>query len=107
MANGATHTPAPQFCEQCRKNVPAAEYDNHTEDHRRKQRQAEIQSALEEVEQDKEGILVGCKTGIDFGILEAESAVEYTITIENTNFCCRVAICANRGRAREKVRSYI
>lgn len=98
-ANGATNTPAPKFCEQCRKNVPAAEYDDHTEDHRRKQRQAEIQAALEEAEQDKEGVLVECKTGIDFGILEAESAVEYTITIENTNPRSGVSLQSCRMRS--------
>lgn len=65
----------------------SSEFRAHTEEHRR-ERQAEIQNALEEAERDKEGITVSDKNGIDFGILEvdetAEDATKYMVLVCNS-----------------------
>ncbi|KAJ3507038.1 hypothetical protein NLJ89_g6529 [Agrocybe chaxingu] len=68
-------------CEQCRKKVPHSEYDSHVENHIREQRIEEAKAELEAAKEDKEGVTVSARAGVDFGILEATNAVEVVITV--------------------------
>lgn len=74
-------------CGTCRTEVLFAEFSAHTEEHRR-QRQAEIQTAFEAAQKDKEGITASDKEGIDFGILEvdetSEDATKYMVLVRNS-----------------------
>ncbi|PPQ70505.1 hypothetical protein CVT24_013275 [Panaeolus cyanescens] len=71
------------ICTSCRKAVAVAEYEAHTQGHQRHTRVRAARRELEATAEDKEGIKVAGLSGISFGVVEGNSAVETTITITN------------------------
>lgn len=72
-------------CEHCRKNIENAKYDLHVEEHIRQQRHADLEAELEATAEDKHGVTVSGREGIDFGILDKESTFEVKISIRSMN----------------------
>ncbi|KAF6753774.1 RNA helicase [Ephemerocybe angulata] len=76
---------AMQSCERCKKNIFVASYAAHLDYHARQDRHTAFVATVEASEQDKEGIVVSGTGGIDFGVVDTESSVEFNITVQNTN----------------------
>ncbi|RXW19457.1 hypothetical protein EST38_g6387 [Candolleomyces aberdarensis] len=55
-------------------------------------------------EEDKEGIVVSGKDGVDFGVIDTESAVEISINIQNTNTQAGYAVTLTSYRMRSSTR---
>ncbi|KAF8156830.1 RNA helicase [Crassisporium funariophilum] len=81
--------------------VPNSNYDIHVEEHMRKQHMKEVRAALDEAMEDKEGVTVTGKTGIDFGILDTENSVEVTVTISSSISAVSIAKCRMQSSGRE------
>jgi helicase MOV-10 len=84
-------------CEHCRKIIESSAYDAHVEDHMRQQRLDDIRVELDEAANDKEGVTVSGRTGIDFGILDAETPVEVYISVTST--AAAVSLRSSRMRS--------
>ncbi|KAF9486245.1 RNA helicase [Pholiota conissans] len=88
-------------CEDCRKKVESAEYDAHVEEHQRQQRLEALNASLAKAAEDKHGVTVTGRSGIDFGIIDLDTKVETVISI--TSHESRVALkkcrmqSSNRG----------
>ena len=87
-------------CEHCRKIVESSAYDAHVEDHMRKQRLDDIRAELDEAANDKEGVTVSGRAGVDFGILDAETPVEVYISVTST--AAAVSLRSSRMRSSER-----
>ncbi|KAF5351006.1 hypothetical protein D9756_008275 [Leucocoprinus leucothites] len=72
-------------CPTCRKFILATQYDLHMDHHAQQQRMREIQETVLENEQDKYGIEVNWKNGIDFAIVQPDTIVEVEVGVTNTN----------------------
>ncbi|EAU82858.2 RNA helicase [Coprinopsis cinerea okayama7 len=100
---GAAADPqAVRRCDRCPRTVPERWWMSHQEYHARQDKRTAYQAAMEQAENDKEGIVVTGKDGIDFGVLDADSAVEVTVTIENTTaeYAFSVKACRMRSSTR-------
>ncbi|KAF8970450.1 P-loop containing nucleoside triphosphate hydrolase protein [Flammula alnicola] len=88
-------------CEHCRKQVENAAYDAHVEEHIRQQHVEEMNADLERAAEDKEGVTVTGRAGVDFGILDTDNAVEVTISVTSANWPVALRTCrlrsSNRG----------
>ncbi|KIM42180.1 hypothetical protein M413DRAFT_70670 [Hebeloma cylindrosporum] len=84
-------------CEHCRKIIENSAYDAHVEDHMRQQRIDDIRAELDETANDKEGVTVSGRTGIDFGILDVETPVEVSISVTSTT--AAVSLRSSRMRS--------
>lgn len=63
----------------------------------RQQRLDDIRAELDEAANDKEGVTVSARTGIDFGILDAETPVEVYISV--TSIGAAVSLRSSRMRS--------
>ncbi|KAJ3573071.1 hypothetical protein NP233_g2668 [Leucocoprinus birnbaumii] len=70
-------------CPTCRRYIFATQYDLHMSHHAQQQRMREIQETLHENEQDKRGIEVNWKEGIDFAIVQPDTIVEVEVEVAN------------------------
>jgi len=84
-------------CEHCRKIIESPAYDAHVEDHIRRQRLDAINAELNEAADDKEGVTVTGRNGVDFGILDAETPVEVAISV--TSMAGAVSLRSTRMRS--------
>ncbi|KAF9566555.1 RNA helicase [Agrocybe pediades] len=92
-SNRGTNAPLEQEqipCVHCRKPIDSTEYDAHVAEHIRQQHFEQVRASLEEAKDDKEGVTVTGRNGIDFGILDTDKAVECMIDVSST--LSRVAI---------------
>ncbi|CAA7270266.1 unnamed protein product [Cyclocybe aegerita] len=87
-------------CEQCLKKVPHSEYDTHVENHIREQRIEEAKAELEAAKEDKEGVTVSARAGVDFGVLEATNAVEVVITVTSVISAVYLRTCRMESSGR-------
>ena len=85
--------------------MSSSQFSLHIEQHKREQRFLEAQTALEQTEQDKNGIMVSGRDGVDFGVVEAEQQSSVRVTITKTDFesriCLSVACMASSTRKDE------
>ena len=90
-------------CEHCKRIIESPAYDAHVEDHIRRQRLDNIRAELDEAANDKEGVTVSGRAGVDFGILDAETPVEVAISVMSTTAAVSLRTCRMRssGRADE------
>jgi len=70
-------------CVHCRKSIDSVDYDAHAAEHIRQQHFDQVRAALEEAKDDKEGVTVTGRNGIDFGILDTEKPVEFMIDVSS------------------------
>ncbi|KAJ7249435.1 RNA helicase [Mycena rebaudengoi] len=68
-------------CDQCGKRVPSTYFDLHIKQHTRKKLFADVLAISAEAEEDKNGVSVSHKEGIDFGVVEPEYSVYIDITV--------------------------
>ena len=66
----------------------------------RKQRLDDIRAELDEAANDKEGVTVSGRAGVDFGILDAETPVEVYISVTSTS--AAVSLRSSRMRSSER-----
>lgn len=75
-------------CDRCQKTITLSWWQSHQDYHVRQDRRAAYQASMAQAANDKEGIVVSGKDGIDFGVLDLASqrqtSVEVPVTIENT-----------------------
>lgn len=84
-------------CVHCRKHVESANYELHVEEHHRQQRRAYLEAELQATEEDQQGITVSEREGVKFGIVDPNSTVEATISIQSS--IPRIVIQACRMRS--------
>jgi len=84
-------------CESCHKKISHSNYDAHVEEHMRRQRFATICTILEDAAEDKEGVKVAGRSGIDFGVLETPHSVEVAISITSTESTVSLQKCQMRS----------
>ncbi|KAJ2913799.1 hypothetical protein MD484_g6608, partial [Candolleomyces efflorescens] len=85
----ASDPEATRNCERCNGIIFVASYGSHLEAHDLRDKRNAYKAAMASAEEDKEGIAVSGKDdGVDFGIIDTETArpVEISITIQNTNY---------------------
>ena len=101
--SGSTTSPQQQMkCEHCKKMVEHAKYDAHVEMHIRQQRRAELETVLDATAEDKEGVIVSARNGVDFGILDPESTTQVLISIESSTAqvclkACKMRLSSEQG----------
>lgn len=81
-------------CENCNRRVLSSDYDAHVAQHIRQQHMEEVQAALEVAKEDKGGVTISGRVGIDFGILDTDKSVETVITILSTESSVLLRSCA-------------
>lgn len=87
-------------CEFCKKNIEHASYDMHIENHIRQQHRTELEAELEDTADDKQGVIVSGRHGIDSGILDEDQAVDVKISIQSTNSRVSLKACKMRSSTR-------
>lgn len=90
----------PMRCEHCRKIIENEKYDLHVEEHIRQQRHAHLEAELEATADDKHGVTVSGRAGIDFGILDRESTFEVKISIQSVISPVILKLCKMRSSTR-------
>ncbi|KAJ6608222.1 P-loop containing nucleoside triphosphate hydrolase protein [Mycena sp. CBHHK59/15] len=79
-------------CDRCGKEIPSVHLAAHVDQHRRRQLFADAQAVSEEAEEDKNGITVSHKEGIDFGVVGTENPVYIDLTVLKTEDRSRVIL---------------
>lgn len=87
-------------CEHCRKNVESAAYDAHVADHLMEQHREQLEELLAETAEDKHGVTVTGRSGIDFGILDIDSKVEFMVSITTHSSPVSLKACKMRSSSR-------
>ncbi len=96
QSGSAASTQQNMKCEHCKKSVERAKYDAHVEMHIRQQRRAELETVLDATAEDKEGVIVSARNGVDFGILDPESTTQVLISIESSTAQVCLKACKMR-----------
>jgi hypothetical protein len=75
----------------------------------RRQRLNNIQAQLDEAADDKEGVTVAGRAGVDFGILDSETPVEVAISVTSSTAAVSLRTCRmlSSGRADEHGLKYV
>ncbi|KXN80947.1 Putative helicase mov-10-B.1 [Leucoagaricus sp. SymC.cos] len=90
-------------CPTCRKFILASQYDLHMSHHAQHQRMREIHDTVHENEQDKGGIEVNWKNGIDFSVVQPETIVEVEVQVTNkTTNAIALQSCRIGGRGQSE-----
>ncbi|KAJ3553464.1 hypothetical protein NP233_g12636 [Leucocoprinus birnbaumii] len=90
-------------CPTCRKYIFATQYDLHISHHTQQQRMREIQETVHDNEQDKRGIEVNWKKGIDFTIVQPDTIVEVEVEVTNrTTDIVALQSCRIGGRGQSE-----
>ncbi|KAF8632154.1 hypothetical protein AX17_004896 [Amanita inopinata Kibby_2008] len=100
--NGPPEPPAPdedqeEECSRCRRIVLLSEMAAHVSEHQRQDNVRRTMEELDKAEEDKEGIVVSHKEGIDFGVIEPAHAEGISVDITKTGgsgFVILVSYCA-------------
>lgn len=71
-------------CPTCKKFILTSQYDLHMDNHAQQQRMREIQETIRGNEQDKGGIEVNWKNGVDFLVVTPDTIVEVEVRVVNT-----------------------
>ncbi|KAF9527429.1 RNA helicase [Crepidotus variabilis] len=74
------------------RKVVTAEYDAHVAKHIEDQRLDALRIALEEAQDDKEGVAVSARRGVDFGVLDPEQVQTVEVTLSITSNSTRVVL---------------
>lgn len=90
----APHNTAVNFerCPACNKSIPSTKIIDHIEEHARQERVRVIRESLERALQDKDSITVSATDGIDFGVIEADSADGIAVIMTNITPGSRIAL---------------
>lgn len=70
-------------CSTCRRFILVTQYDLHMDHHIQQQHLRETQERIHANEQDKCGIEVGWKDGIDFSVVQPDTIVEIEVRVTN------------------------
>lgn len=73
------------LCDNCHKQVLESELDAHIARHIEEQRLDALRAALDELQEDKEGVTVSGRNGVDFGLIDAGQGqgVEVVLTVNS------------------------
>ncbi|KAF9443544.1 RNA helicase [Macrolepiota fuliginosa MF-IS2] len=71
-------------CPACRRYILASQYDLHMDSHMQQQRMRDIHDTILENEQDKGGIEVNWKNGVDFSVVQPDTILEVEVQVANT-----------------------
>ncbi|KAH6887860.1 RNA helicase [Coprinopsis sp. MPI-PUGE-AT-0042] len=110
-ATGATTAPstdpnAMRRCGRCQKMITLTWWQSHQDYHTRQDRRTAYEATMAQAANDKEGIVVGSKDGVEFGVLDVASqirtSVEVSVTIENktAEYVFAVQTCRMRSSTR-------